>query len=454
VPDPSSVAEADRAGPADLGQLVIDVGSVPNQIGAVLTLAGTGDGDMAELVEVLGARLSSIPRLRQRLIATPAGGGPAVWVEAPDFDARGHLEVVLCPSPGDEPALLALAAARVTTALPDTSPRWRITLVTGLAGGEVAVIAVFHHVLADGIGGLAVLSALVDGGAPASGTGAAVPRMAPPLDGSPSPDRQPQRSRRGSTAPRRRRGRRAGLRSVLGELGTRPTVATRCSLNRPTGPRREAAVVRADLAAVKGFAHAHGEATVNDVVLAAVAGALGTLLRGRGEHLDRIVATVMVAPDAAGAAADKADGAGGNRAGIAPITLPTGGRLTHRLPAITARTRPRTRGHRGASAAPFGAALRVLARLGLLRWAIDHQRMVHTFVTNLRGPAAPVTLAGRQVTDLVPISLATGNVTVAFAVLSYAGTLAITVVTDPTHHPDRDVLVEALEAELAFARPR
>lgn len=79
--------------------------------------------------------------------------------------------------------------------------------------------------------------------------------------------------------------------------------------------------------------------------------------------------------------------------------------------------------------------------------------MVHTFVTNLRGPSSPVTLAGLPVTDLVPISLATGNVTVAFAAMSYAGTLTVTIVTDPTHHPDREVLVEALEDELAFARP-
>lgn len=230
-------------------------------------------------------------------------------------------------------------------------------------------------------------------------------------------------------------------------------------------------MVRANLAAVKAFGRSHGEATVNDVVLGAVAGALGALLRQRGEQVDRLVATVMVAPDPAGAAAGSTSGAtagstsgatstggsagvdAGNRAGIAPVTLPTAGSLPDRLRTISSRTAPRTRGRRGATAAPLGAALRLLARLRLLRWVIDHQRMVHTFVTNLRGPPTPVTLAGRTVTDLVPISLTTGNVTVAFAVLSYAGTLIITVVTDPTHHPDRDVLLRALEAELAFARP-
>ncbi len=445
--DRSGAVGVDRAGAADVGQLVVDVGSVPNQIGAVLTLEGADETAVSTLVTVIGDRLRDVPRLRQRLIPHPPGGGPAAWVEEPGFDVTHHLEVMACPAPGDEPALLALAADRVTTALPATSPRWRVALVTGLAGGRLGVVAVFHHVMMDGIGGLAVLSRLVDHEAVAEAASAATSAVTS-TGSSPRPSarRQPE-----VTPPRWQRAlhrlseRRARSRSARRELGARPTLATRCSLNAPTGPQREVAVVRAELEASKRFAHAQGGATVNDVLLGAVAGALGTLLRRRGEQVERLVATVMVAPDRAGTSA--------NQAGIAPIALPTGGSLADRLPAITARTRARLRGRRGGSAAPFGAALWLLARLRLLRWGIDHQRMVHTFVTNLRGPASPVTLAGLPVTDLVPISLATGNVTVAFAAMSYAGTLTVTIVTDPTHHPDREVLVEALEDELAFARP-
>ncbi|MGM0818184.1 MAG: wax ester/triacylglycerol synthase domain-containing protein [Actinomycetota bacterium] len=455
-------AEVARAGAADVGQAMVDVGSVPNQVGAVLTLEGADEAAVATLATVLAERLSDIPRLRQRLLTRPPGGGPAVWVEDPGFDVTRHLEVVACPAPGDEAALLALAADRVTAALPATSPRWRVVLVTDLAGGRVGVVAVFHHILADGIGGLAVLARLVDDGDAGAASSAAGSRPRP------SVRRQPQQLVTPSPWQRalhRLAGRRGRSRAARSELGN-PILATRCSLNRPTGPRREIAVVRTELAALKDFAHAHGDATVNDVVLGAVAGALGALLRRRGEHVERLVATVMVAPERAGASSAAAHGTAttssgetsegataGNRAGIAPIALPTGGSLADRLPEITARTRSRLQGRRGGAAAPFGVALWLLARLRLLRWAIDHQRMVHTFVTNLRGPASPVTLAGMRVTDLVPVSLATGNVTVAFAAMSYAGTLTITVVTDPSHHPDREVLVEALEAELAFAPP-
>ena len=78
--------------------------------------------------------------------------------------------------------------------------------------------------------------------------------------------------------------------------------------------------------------------------------------------------------------------------------------------------------------------------------------MVHTFVTNLRGPDQPVSIVGMAVTDLVPISLTTGNVTVAFAAFSYAGALTVTVVADPTHHPDLDVLLDALHDGLGAFR--
>ncbi len=139
----------------------------------------------------------------------------------------------------------------------------------------------------------------------------------------------------------------------------------------------------------------------------------------------------------------------GNAAGVVPVALPTLGPPDDRLRATAAVTRAGKQQTRGASAPLLGAGLRVLARLGLLHWFIDRQRMVHTFVTNLRGPDVHLRFAGRQVTEIVPLSLATGNVTVAFAALSYVGTLAVTIVADPDHHPDLPVLVEALTASLS-----
>ena len=67
---------------------------------------------------------------------------------------------------------------------------------------------------------------------------------------------------------------------------------------------------------------------------------------------------------------------------------------------------------------------------------MDHQRLVNSFVTNVHGPATPWNFCGCTVSRLVPVAVTPGNVAVTFDVLSYAGTLGITVVTDPEVVPD------------------
>jgi diacylglycerol O-acyltransferase / wax synthase len=77
-----------------------------------------------------------------------------------------HMRQVPCPDPTDEAALHAIAVEAVGTRLPLDRPPWVAVIVTGLAGQQGALIVVFHHVLADGIGGLAVLAQLADGAPP------------------------------------------------------------------------------------------------------------------------------------------------------------------------------------------------------------------------------------------------------------------------------------------------
>jgi diacylglycerol O-acyltransferase len=182
---------------------------------------------------------------------------------------------------------------------------------------------------------------------------------------------------------------------------------------------------------------------VNDVVLTAVAGALGRLVAGRGERADRFVASVPVSARRHATAAEL-----GNRVGVMPVELPATGARATRLEAIAAATRVGKDAPRGASAALLGPAFRLLARLGLFQPFIDRQRLVTTFVTNLRGPDERLALAGSPITDIWPLAVVTGNVTVSFAVLSYAGTLAVTVIADPDACPDLDVLRDGLDREL------
>jgi hypothetical protein len=124
------------------------------------------------------------------------------------------------------------------------------------------------------------------------------------------------------------------------------------------------------------------------------------------------------------------------------------GRPLERLEAIAKVTRQRKTATRAASAALLAPAFRLLAMLGILRWLIERQHLVTTFVTNLRGPDMPVSLLGSTVAEVIPLNAVTGNVAVAFAILSYAGTLLVTVTVDAEAFPDSQVLVDALQKEL------
>jgi hypothetical protein len=132
-----------------------------------------------------------------------------------------------------------------------------------------------------------------------------------------------------------------------------------------------------------------------------------------------------------------------------PVEVPAGGDPMGRLAAIIAITRVgrRTRG-RAASATLLGPAFRVLAGFGLFQWFVNHQHVVTTFATNMHGPRSPITFLGATVTDFIPVTSTTGNVTVTFAALSYAGTLTVTVIADPDTCPDMKVVVAELQGQL------
>jgi len=74
---------------------------------------------------------------------------------------------------------------------------------------------------------------------------------------------------------------------------------------------------------------------------------------------------------------------------------------------------------------------------------------VNTFLTNLPGPRSPVRLAGAVCTRIVPVTVTAGNVGAAFAALSYAGRLGVSVITDPGVVPEGADLATALGAQLA-----
>ena len=425
----TGVGADERVSGPDLAELHWESARAPMNITAILRTQQEIDPD--RLRRALVQRVGAVPRLEQRIQRRRHRRGPPVWTRDPDFTIERHLSHVTCPPPGDEDALLALAAREAGSLLPRDRPLWRAVQVCGLRSGGSAVVLVLHHAVADGVGSLHVLARLAD--APPD---PAVPEL-PHVDAPQAPAEEPERPGR---VPRSVSGR--GDRRRAGR-----------ALNQPVGARRRLAVTTTALAPLVAAAH-ELSATVNDLLLVAAADALAAMLGGEGQDLSSLVVSVPVALRSASSAGEL-----GNRVGVMPVRVSCHGSLSGRVAEVAATTRRRRRAARrndrfGPSRLLTGPAFGLLTRLGLFQWFIGHQRLVNTFVTNLHGPQEPLTLLGSPVVAVTPFSPIAGNVTVAFTAFSYAGTLSVAVVADAGRWPDATPIAVAVGRALdALAHP-
>ncbi|MGO4599689.1 wax ester/triacylglycerol synthase domain-containing protein [Terrabacter sp. 2RAF25] len=440
-----------RVTPNDLTTLLSDRGPAPMNIAAVLVVDGGSTLDRSAVTAVLARGVARVPRLRQRLCTAPLGCGRPYWLDDEDLGLGRH---VLFERVGREADLWRRVAELVCRPLPRDRPLWAAHWIVGLPEDRGALVFISHHVLTDGIGGLAVLAALTDAGpTSAAATGDATDLTTRAVPSGPGRSRTaPSRQALAADAwhgrlqaavsvgPRLRLVR-SGLRD-LGVRAARPRLCPATSLNRPTGDRRQVCVLDTPLTAVIAAAHRH-QATLNDLLLTAVSGAIGGALADDGQRPDSVVLSVPYSSRAATTA-----GSLGNATGVVPFRIPLDSDALTRLRSVVQLTRQQHGRPRAASAGPLGVAFRGLARVGLLQWFVDHQRLVNSFVTNVHGPDAALRFCGCAVTRLVPIAVTPGNVAVSFVALSYAGTLAISVVTDPEVVADSGPLVAHLREEL------
>ncbi|WP_374968728.1 wax ester/triacylglycerol synthase domain-containing protein [Terrabacter sp. BE26] len=451
--DRDRASVVDRITPNDLTTLVTDRGPAPMNIGAVLVVEDGASLDPSAVQVALERRSEAVPRLRRRLRSAPAGCGRPYWADDEQFDITRHLSVVRV---ADDAALWPEAAAQVCRRLPRDRPLWRACWCTGLDRGRAALVIVAHHVLADGLGGVAVLGALTDGlpperarelgtaVAPGSHDEAAVSCHSQlPSRRELAADAWRARLQALTTLKTRAGVARAGARDLgVGSGAARPRLSPRTPFNRPTGPSRRICTIEAPLSDVLAAGHRLG-ATLNDIVLTAVAHALARDAGVRGRPIESLVVSVPFS----GRATTTTEHLG-NETGVVPFRIPVDVPAAATLREVAARSRAQRNRPRAASAAPLGLAFRVLGRLGIFRWFVDHQRLVNTFVTNVRGPSEPWRFCGHAVSRVVPVAVTPGNTGVTFDVLSYAGTLGITVVSDPDVVPIPERLAAQVTEEL------
>jgi WS/DGAT/MGAT family acyltransferase len=437
----------ERLSSADVTNLLAERPGAPWHIGLIGVLDGgpliAPDGGLrTDLVrDVLAGALPRAPRLRQVVRRTRPGQGRPVWVDAGDMNLDRHVRVVPVPPPGDEPTFLHCCEIVLAPAMDRLRPLWDLTLLPGLAEGRVGVVLRLHHALADGAAAIRLVQAMFDG-PPRSPVGghAGTP---PPSGYALSVDAWRVRVAVARTLLRKPPVR--GLATSVGALGSQLAALThpsepvpRTSLTRPIGPNRRLAVLRVPLEPVHAVAHAH-TASINDAVLAAVAGGLRAVLASRGEPAD---VTLRASVPVSLRAAQPGPGGLGNRVGVLLVPLPLRERdALRRMELIAGATRlEKVKARQAGPLAVMTTTLGIRVALPLLR----RQRLVSVFVTNVPGPTTPLRLAGAKLLRAYPAAPIAGNVTLGVGVLSYAGDLGLGLTADADAWPDLPVFVDAL----------
>lgn len=423
----------------------------PQDIGAIATLEAAPLLDAGGRVRIeavrraIEAKLHLVPRFRQLMHVPRRGLGRPLWVDARSFDLDDHVRVAPTPvpAPGDEAAMLRTIEQLRSRRLDRSRPLWEMWLLPGLAHDRIGLFVRLHHVIADGIAGVATIGTLLDP------TPTAPVAPVPPWRPAPPPTtwdlcRDNLRQRADSlstlsgpvTTVRRLRAAWSSMRDTFAEV---PTPAT--SLDRQVGLARNLALVRSDLDQVKHIAHAH-DAKVNDVLLAATTAGLRALLRSRGEPVDGLILPAFVPVTLR--PTHLRDHAKGNLVGQMIVPLPLGvPDPAARLRAIATATAERKVGTRPS----LGGVLRTrVARLALLK--IVERYPVSVTTSDVPGPPRPAYLAGARLLEVFPLLSLVARVSLGVAALSYAGQFNLTAIADADAHPDLDVFAAAAQQEL------
>lgn len=391
---------------------------------AVLQLSGPIDvGALRELVsDRLVARHPRLTHLAQR---SRLPGFTPRWTDHPGFDVSAHV-VEAHGSPVDEAGLQELASDLVSTPLDRTRPLWRIDVVRTTAGGS-ALVARFHHSLADGMALARVMLSLAD--EPASTPG----RTGKPL----SANALGVAVRVAGSVLRT-------LTRLGATVGEPPT-----ALRGPLQTAKTLAWTRPhDLDDVRAAARAH-DVSINDVLLAATAGGLRTHLLDVGSHVSDL--RVLVPVDLRGGAPVPSNL--GNRFGIVFVSLPVGaGDPGERVRAIVRQTTELK------GSAQAGATFTLLRIVGALpaagRWAAVRllEESASAVVTNVPGPRERLSVAGCIVDDVVFWVPQIGRIGLGISLFSYAGTVTVGVAADSELDVDAAGLAAAIEDEIRVLR--
>jgi diacylglycerol O-acyltransferase len=452
----------ERLRPGDLAFLTQESASTPMHVATVEVFDPPPDGfDYQSLVDLIGDRIAFVPRYRQRIQSVPGHLGIPIWVDD-DFDLTFHVRRSALPRPGSMDQLRDLVARIVSRRLDRSRPLWEVYLVEGLEDGRFAVLTKSHQVLVDGANTLDLGQLILDVSPERRAT------VADEWVPEPSPgsarlliDSAAQAVRRPAQLTAAARGAAATLHDGVVRLGQVAQSAAAVLASRPAGDgplsvppsqQRRFVPVATDLEdyrRVRAFHHS----TVNDVVLATIAGGLRAWLMTRAEPVSsgsRLKALVPLSVlDEQGEPTSL-----GSQVTPYLLALPVGEPSpVMRLHQVSYALKAHKETGRAVGASRLariaGFAPTTFHTLGA-RVAVAYPRRAFSLlVTNVPGPQFPLYACGAQMLASYPVLPLLPGHAAAIGVTSYNGKVFYGIAADYDAMTDADVLgqciVEALE---------
>jgi WS/DGAT/MGAT family acyltransferase len=426
----------DRLTAQDASFLVFETPNVPMHVaGTLIFEAGplkTEDGgiDIDAIRTFTQAILHLIPRYRQKLARIPLARHP-VWIDDRDFNLDYHIRHTSLPRPGSMAQLKKLSSRIMGHRLDRAKPLWETWVVEGLEGDRFAMISKFHHCMIDGESGVDLSQILLS-----PDRESRLPEEAPAYIPRPEPT--------AAELLREEAWRRLGLpfqvlrgvhdlshesKDLRHELAIRARAVgelVRWSLRPPSdtpmngtlSPHRRFDWLDIELADVKAVCKAT-DRSVNDIVLATVAGAVRDFLIRRRVRPEVVGFQVSAPVNVRG---ERERGRLGNRVSSWIIPLPVGeSDPLKRLEAVYAVTHELKESHQALGVEMIMAAAEWAPRIMLSLAARAVSEPINMIVTNVPGPQVPLYMLGAKLLasyPQVPLLEGTG---LGVALLSYNG---------------------------------
>ena len=432
---PAKGTGARRLSPEGQRILALENETVAGHTCKVIELDGPIDVD--RLRASIAERLPRAPKLSMRL--TEIDGAPW-WIPDPQVDIAAQVVESGRSAADDEAGFLATVSAIFAQHLDRSRPLWRMDVIPRIPGGGSALVWRIHHALADGLTAMRMAGAALWDEEPAR-TGSAGQGRGASATG-------------GAAAAQHHR-----LDGLLSAVREAPQPWLRSPFDGHIDGRRAVAFTTAGLGDLRRVAAATDGATVNDAVLAVVAGGLRRWLEAHHGHLGAVRVKVPVSLHTPPLTPGDADSQPGNRDSFFCLDLPLGSAdPLARLTAIRRATRVRKQGH---DAQHLDALMRGLAHTPRLSRFADrilaHPRSFALNVSNVPGPRRPIQVLGVPVRALYTLAEIREHHALRVSVVSLADSLNFGLVADPTLLDGVDQLAADMQAEaaalIAYRRP-